>query len=100
MASTLTGIMSPTRKNPVLASWMHSNALYLFGLSVFFISPLATLLFAFPLKWREVALTVDFVMCCGCCTKVFGQTRSSANQTQSCRINLKCPCLSVTMPRA
>jgi hypothetical protein len=50
---------------------MHSNVLYFIGLFFFIISSLATLLCAFPVNGREVALAMDYVMCCGCCAKAF-----------------------------
>eukprot|EP01052_Picozoa_sp_SAG31_P034542 SAG31_NODE_4053_length_3633_cov_12.857951_2_plen_924_part_00 len=72
MDSTLNGIKSASRRNPLLASWMHSNIFYLLGLFFFVISSLATLLFAFPVTGREVLAASDYVMCCGVCARTFG----------------------------
>eukprot|EP01047_Picozoa_sp_COSAG01_P051167 COSAG01_NODE_5247_length_4386_cov_93.827152_1_plen_1051_part_00 len=68
MVSTLTGIRTPSSRNPVLASWVHYCTCYLVGLSFSLIASLASIAFAFPITWRAFKTAADLVCCWGRCT--------------------------------
>jgi hypothetical protein len=67
MASTLAGIKTKSRENPVLSSWNTHCKVFIAGLFFALLQAFTNIALMLPTTWRNVKVAADLVLCAGRC---------------------------------